>query len=386
VPERASADAVASARRLFLEQTLAVLIEAIPDHAMVLNEQRQLLTANRRLLRTFGSGEVESLVGLRVGEALGCAFVSEGDDGCGTGRHCATCGAAASIGECQRLRQQTEHECQFTLERGESVALDLLVVSTPVAIDGFHLTVCVLKDVSAEKRRSVLERLFFHDVINTAGGIRGLASLLEQGELDDPQQEAGYRRWLVALSDRLIDEILHQRKLLAAEKGEFVPEPGTIEAGALLREVRTLFASHEVAEGVELVVVAPTGCWLESDAAILRRILGNLVKNALEASSPGDTVTIAAEATAAGVVFSVHNPGVMPREVQLQLFRRSFSTKGESGRGIGTYSVRLFAERYLRGEVAFTSREPDGTTFTVTLPRCLTPEVTVRQQTNHNSP
>jgi signal transduction histidine kinase len=56
----------------------------------------------------------------------------------------------------------------------------------------------------------------------------------------------------------------------------------------------------------------------------------------------------------------------MPREVQLQLFKRSFTTKG-TGRGLGTYSMKLLTERYLKGRIAFTSSETDGTTFTVTL-------------------
>jgi signal transduction histidine kinase len=63
----------------------------------------------------------------------------------------------------------------------------------------------------------------------------------------------------------------------------------------------------------------------------------------------------------------------MPEEIQLQVFQRSFSTKASSGRGIGTYSMKLLGEHYLGGKVAFTSREPEGTEFTVTLPRIYTP-------------
>ncbi len=57
----------------------------------------------------------------------------------------------------------------------------------------------------------------------------------------------------------------------------------------------------------------------------------------------------------------------MPREVQLQIFQRSFSTKG-LGRGLGTYSVRLLTERYLKGSVSFTSSAEFGTTFRVRCP------------------
>jgi sensor histidine kinase regulating citrate/malate metabolism len=58
---------------------------------------------------------------------------------------------------------------------------------------------------------------------------------------------------------------------------------------------------------------------------------------------------------------------VIPRETQLQIFHRSFSTKGE-GRGIGLYSVKLMTERYLKGTVNFISDDSSGTTFTVTYP------------------
>ena len=61
--------------------------------------------------------------------------------------------------------------------------------------------------------------------------------------------------------------------------------------------------------------------------------------------------------------------GVMPEDTQMQVFQRSFSTKAASGRGIGTHSMKLFGERYLGGKVAFTSRESEGTTFTLTLPK-----------------
>ena len=67
------------------------------------------------------------------------------------------------------------------------------------------------------------------------------------------------------------------------------------------------------------------------------------------------------------VEFWVHNQGHMPRKVQLQVFQRSFSTKG-AGRGIGTYSVKLLTERYLGGRVTFTSEPQAGTTFRIRLP------------------
>jgi signal transduction histidine kinase len=93
-----------------------------------------------------------------------------------------------------------------------------------------------------------------------------------------------------------------------------------------------------------------------------------MVKNALEASHAGQTVTIGCRNLVDAVEFSVHNPNVMPRSVQLQIFQRSFSTKG-AGRGLGTYSMKLLSEQYLHGQVAFTSSAEEGTTFYARYPR-----------------
>jgi len=63
----------------------------------------------------------------------------------------------------------------------------------------------------------------------------------------------------------------------------------------------------------------------------------------------------------------VHNHGVIPRDIQHQIFERSFSTKGE-GRGIGTFSMKLIGETYLGGKVDFNSDRENGTTFRIELP------------------
>lgn len=84
----------------------------------------------------------------------------------------------------------------------------------------------------------------------------------------------------------------------------------------------------------------------------------------LPASGDFDVVSLYSRKLDNDVEFAVHNNGVMPEDMQLQIFQRSFSTKG-SNRGIGTYSIKLFTERYLKGKVWFTSEKDEGTTFYV---------------------
>jgi len=101
----------------------------------------------------------------------------------------------------------------------------------------------------------------------------------------------------------------------------------------------------------EEFVVKPGVVW--TDRRLLLRVLGNMLKNGLEATAKGNTVAMDCRDPEKEVVFAVQNPEVMPQEVQLQVFQRSFSTKGQPGRGIGTYSIKLLAEQYLGGKGGF---------------------------------
>ena len=92
-----------------------------------------------------------------------------------------------------------------------------------------------------------------------------------------------------------------------------------------------------------------------------------MVKNALEAMGEDGPVALTAVGHESNVIFSVNNPGTIPRRVQPSVFKRSFSTKGDD-RGLGTYSMRLLGEHYLGGEVWFSSSKKLGTTFFISLP------------------
>jgi signal transduction histidine kinase len=108
----------------------------------------------------------------------------------------------------------------------------------------------------------------------------------------------------------------------------------------------------------------------QSDKRLLSRVLRNMVKNALEATTPGETATLGCRLDADRIVLWVHNRTYMPENVRLQIFSRSFSTKG-AGRGLGTYSMKFLTEKYLGGELDFTSTEAGGTTFYASYPVAL---------------
>lgn len=367
--ERASSEKLEQQRAaILLDELVDALMQSIPGYAMLINQQRQIVAINSSVLGISGSPGTEKLIGKRPGEALNCVHSGDAPGGCGTGLHCSVCGAVLAIIESQESGAQAVRECLVTLSGEDASMIDMRATATPIRIRGEKYTVFVLQDISSEKRRDVLERLFFHDVINAAGRIHGLASILVEQDGVPARLETEYKNWLARLSGNLLDEVRTQRKLLAAEKGEFVPEISEVSLRSILADVYQLYHQHGQTPGRQLVVSAGPEINLATDGSILRRIISNMTINALEATPFGGTVTISAFCRGTNAVVEVHNVGEISPEVRMQLFRRSFSTKSATGRGIGTYSMKLFGERYLNGKVSFRSSREEGTVFSFSLP------------------
>jgi signal transduction histidine kinase len=341
-------------------------IDAMSDLVLILNAKRQIIGVNRPVLEMLDCN-LADVLGKRPGELIGCRNPTAGPDGCGTARECMTCGAVNAILESQRTECKVIRECRVALEEPAGGALDLKVYATAVGVGGERYTVCVLKDISDEKRLAVLARLFFHDVMNTAGGIRGYTELLRERFAKDSPEEQELEE-LEELSEQLIEEISAQRDLIYAESGELEPDFEPLESTNFLERLKALYSKHPLARGRSITIDDQWRGKIVTDRRLLYRVVGNMVKNAFEAIGPGQSVSVRCVAEGPNVAFRVHNAGAIPVDVKMQVFQRSFSTKGGRGRGIGTHSMKLLGERYLGGKVGFASGESEGTTFWITLP------------------
>ncbi len=98
-------------------------------------------------------------------------------------------------------------------------------------------------------------------------------------------------------------------------------------------------------------------------------MLSNLIKNAVEATPPGEKVLICLEkADADQARISIHNPEVIPEEVQHRFGQRYVTAGKKQGTGLGVCSARLIAET-MQGSFSWHSSEQEGTWVKVTLPR-----------------
>ena len=368
---RSSNDEIKKAAAQFEADSLFVkLINFVPVIVLILDKNRQAIFANQALMDTLLIDNADSFLGKRPGEILNCRHACENEAGCGTTEACRYCGAVNAILQAQKGKRAVE-ECRI-LVKGKKTndALDLRVWATPFAHHQEQFTFYAVVNIADEKQKHFMERIFLHDIMNTATALRGFSDLIKEGAADEESKKE-FLQLISFLSGHIVDQINAHRQLIAAEQNELVLAKKTIDS---LQFITGLFNSYNRQEMLDNRKIkldeAAQSIQFTSDETLLGRVVGNMIKNAIEASMPGETVTIGCFVADDKIHFQVSNPTYMPEKVRLQIFNRSFSTKG-AGRGLGTYSMKYLTDKYLQGQISFISNEDKGTTFTAVYPLVL---------------
>ncbi|MGK7397682.1 MAG: PAS domain-containing sensor histidine kinase [Candidatus Cyclobacteriaceae bacterium M3_2C_046] len=368
-PEKNSDEEIRNDFDLIHGQTyLNDLFNAIASAAVILNSHRQIVFANQNFLEILGLDRIEPILGKRPGETINCINSMNNTGGCGTSENCRVCGAVNAILASQKGHQRVQKDALITSKVNEITASwDLMVTAHPISIEFNTYTVLTLQDISHSKRKLNMERVFFHDIYNSVGGVNGLINLVKN--MDNKNDGAELINLSYKLSQQLLEEISSYRYFALAEKGELELDIQKLNTNSFLKDMVDKIRFHKVADN-KLIEIDPesSDIFIKTDPTILSRIVLNMLKNALEATIDGYEVKIGAALLESGRLrFWVHNVTYIVKDIQMQIFQRSFSTKGKN-RGIGTYSIKLLGEKYLKGKVGFTTDENKGTVFYIDLP------------------
>lgn len=203
-------------------------------------------------------------------------------------------------------------------------------------------------------------------------------------DLKQPVNALGiYAEWLSAepeLVDELGPKILQSTQainalfdsmfdLVKVEAGRFVVDLAPVDVGGMLAELAVQFGPMATQKGLALRV-RPIEAQLRSDPILLRRIVGNLVANAIRYTARGG-VLLAARRRGDAICIEVWDtgPGIAERE-QSQIFDEFYKIRSsgtEEGFGLGLAIVRRLSDR-LGCEVSLRSRPGRGTVFRVRVP------------------
>ncbi len=368
------------------QNCIPFMINTNPLPVIILNKDRQIVTANKPFYNYFNIQHDNSITGKLFGETTGCHNFFK--NGCGRSDGCQFCKALDIINRAINENRSVTDECRLVLDDSNTKgSYEFRFTAYPFTMDGCFFIIVYLFDISDTKRRRILERVFLHDLLNTAGALSGFIELYDM--IPDPNDKREIFKDISNLSATLIDEIYSHKDILSAENSELQIRTSDIKIEGLIKQILFEISTRDFAKGKSILIDPDSQIDISfnSDRVIIKRILHAMIKNGMEASVKGETVYIGTkketiitnmqitgqqneqhkEQQSEQLVFYVKNSQFIPHQIALQIFQRGFSTKG-THRGVGTFSMRLFAENFLHGTVDFVTDEIDGTTFFLSIP------------------
>lgn len=221
--------------------------------------------------------------------------------------------------------------------------------------------------------RDELLRVLSHDLRDALGTIRLATRALEAERRGDSEGRhlAAIRRSTEMLQG-LVEDLLDADMI---GSGELRLRPECVAVSDLLESVVEQYAATATTKDITLEVEGSpengpgSGLHVRADRDRLGRVLSNLVRNALDFTAEGGTVSVRAGAAGDEVVFRVRDTGSgIPAEHVGHVFDRFWSHPGQRRTGLGLSIARGIVELH-GGRIWVDSHPGEGTTFSFTVPR-----------------
>jgi len=217
-----------------------------------------------------------------------------------------------------------------------------------------------------EERQRDVDHILRHDLKSPLTGLISIPQML----LDDGNLKPEHREMLTLVATagrKMLGQINSSLELRKIEDGTYTLQAEPCDPVKLVRDNFGMLTVGGYARSISLHLVEKAPITLRTDGKLLDIVLANLLRNALEASDPGNAVVVALAAQNGECTIAITNNRPVPQEVREHFFEK-YTTAGKSGgTGLGTYSAQLMT-RALGGTITMETGEQTGTTVTVRLP------------------
>jgi two-component system phosphate regulon sensor histidine kinase PhoR len=255
---------------------------------------------------------------------------------------------------------------------------DIAAVPFPDAEGAPHGAVLTFDDATERRRLERMRRDFVanasHELRTPLTSIRGFVEALEDGAVEEPETAQRFLGKIRTHADRmaaLVEDLLELGQL---ESGGRPPAREPTPPSAVAEEVVASFAEAAARKQIRLQLKDLGAPEVLTDRDRLRRILENLVDNAVKYTPPGGEVQVTtAPGPGGGALLVVEDdgPGIEPEHLP-RIFERFYRVDKARSRALGGTGLGLSIARHLAegmgASVSVESEPGKGSKFMVTLP------------------
>ena len=237
-----------------------------------------------------------------------------------------------------------------------------------------RLKAASLAEAAAQEERGLLMANLSHDLRTPVTAIKGYVEGIRDGVANTPEKRDHYLEVVYAKTLVLEGLVGNMTDFSEYELGRMQYHFERVELAAFLADLIPEYQAD--VRGREMAFVAKplaSPATVTADRGKLKRVLDNLVSNAVKYGRPGGTVVLAAEGYRQGVILSVSDDGRgIPEEALAHVFDSFFRadaarSSSVPGSGLGLAICKSIAESH-HGKLWLTSREGEGTHAYLYLP------------------
>jgi two-component system sensor histidine kinase HydH len=221
------------------------------------------------------------------------------------------------------------------------------------------------KQLNRSRRLAALGRMaagIAHEIRNPLGTLRGFAQYFGSKAEDDASKE--YSALMIGEVDRLNESISSLLQFSRSREPEF----SLVDIEQLIKKTCKLLEHDFIENSITLSKKSSCTGKIEADGDLLLQVMLNLLKNAINASRTGDTVTLSCEEDAQNIYITVADKGIgMNLEEREQMFDPFFTTR-KFGTGLGLAVSHQIVEQH-HGAFNVKSSPGEGTSITMILPK-----------------
>jgi PAS domain S-box-containing protein len=205
-----------------------------------------------------------------------------------------------------------------------------------------------------------------HDIRNPLQSIVGELYLLndELGNLPDGDAKKSLKESVAVIEE----QTAYINKIVTDLQDYARPAAPRMEEVDADKAIQTAISNMDIPESIEFSYYVQSDFpKLRADHSFLKRILTNLISNAVQAMPNGGKLTITTSLENEGALISVEDTGGgIPEENREKMFKPLFTTKSK-GQGFGLAVCKKLTEA-MNGTITFDSQAGKGTRFTIQLP------------------
>lgn len=267
------------------------------------------------------------------------------------------------------------HLLEFLLQQA-ATALESAEVYDRLAARNAELSAASRKlDSLAKMKRNFVANVS-HELRTPLTSISAYSELLQAnlGNLSGDSL-AEFLRVIHTESQRLSGVIGDILEISSMEKGRPELHAAAVDLTQLVRRQAESWASRAGGQGVQLSVsVSDAPVWMPADQVLLRQMLDHLVDNAIKFTSAGGSVNVTVSETGTAAKVTVEDTGIgIPDDKLGEIFQSFFQvdgspTRAHNGQGVGLAICHDIVQHH-DGRIWAENIEPEGTRFTVLLPR-----------------